>query len=88
MTIDPVRATALEIARAVAMGSMSARAVTQCALARIEAYNGHLRAFTHVTAERALRQAGATTMTQQQVAERLSSLCAGHALLSCAWAAV
>ena len=57
MSFDPVRATAREIAHAVAGGAISARAVTERALAQIETHDRRLHAFTQVTAERALRQA-------------------------------
>ncbi|MBF0306709.1 MAG: AtzE family amidohydrolase, partial [Alphaproteobacteria bacterium] len=51
--------TAAAIARAVATGQTTARQVTEAALARIEAENPRLNAFTDVTAARALAEAGA-----------------------------
>ncbi|MGP0059099.1 MAG: AtzE family amidohydrolase [Beijerinckiaceae bacterium] len=59
MTFDPACATAGEIARAVASGEISARAVTRLLIAHITAHNSKLRAFTKLTEERALRQAAA-----------------------------
>lgn len=52
-------ATAAEIAEAVAAGAVSARAVTEAALARIAERNPAINAFTDVTRERALAEAGA-----------------------------
>jgi aspartyl-tRNA(Asn)/glutamyl-tRNA(Gln) amidotransferase subunit A len=52
-------ATAAEIARRVRAREVSAEAVTREHLARIETTDGRLRAFLHVTAERALGQARA-----------------------------
>ncbi len=51
--------TAAEIAEAVSQGRMSAIAVTEAAIARIEKHDGVLNAFTTVTAERARAQARA-----------------------------
>jgi aspartyl-tRNA(Asn)/glutamyl-tRNA(Gln) amidotransferase subunit A len=51
--------TATEIAAAVAAGRVSARSVTEAALARIEALNSAVNAFTDVTADRALAKADA-----------------------------
>ncbi|HEV2515973.1 MAG TPA: AtzE family amidohydrolase [Devosia sp.] len=50
-------ADATEIVEAVKSGQVTARAVTEAALARIERHNPMLGAFTDVTAERALEQA-------------------------------
>jgi AtzE family amidohydrolase len=50
-------ADATEIAEAVKAGKVTARAVTEAALKRIERHNPMLGAFTDVTAERALEQA-------------------------------
>jgi AtzE family amidohydrolase len=57
--MDTTCASALEIARAVTSGSVSALAVTETALARIAARNPALNAFTTVTAERARARAQA-----------------------------
>jgi AtzE family amidohydrolase len=51
--------TAVEIAAAVRAGRISAIALTQAALARIEARNPALNAFTEILRDRALREAGA-----------------------------
>jgi aspartyl-tRNA(Asn)/glutamyl-tRNA(Gln) amidotransferase subunit A len=51
--------SATEIAAAITSGSVTARAVTEAALARIEALNPTVNAFTDVTAERALAKADA-----------------------------
>ncbi len=59
MTIDVLRASASEIAAAVSSGQMSARAVTDAALARIACRNPPLNAFTDVTRDRALARAAA-----------------------------
>jgi 1-carboxybiuret hydrolase len=56
---DPARASALDIARAVAAGTTTAAAVVEAALARIAAENPALNAFTDVTAERARARAAA-----------------------------
>ncbi len=56
MTITPF-STAQEIAEAVNSGAVSAYAVMQACLARIDATNPQLNAFTAVTAERALATA-------------------------------
>jgi amidase/aspartyl-tRNA(Asn)/glutamyl-tRNA(Gln) amidotransferase subunit A len=53
------QAGAAEIARAVRCGELSARAAVDAALARIEATDGRVNAFTAVTAERARRRARA-----------------------------
>jgi AtzE family amidohydrolase len=50
-------ASASEIAGAVRSGSVSAIEITRARLARIDAINPHINAFTDVTAERALSQA-------------------------------
>ncbi|MEO0760861.1 MAG: amidase family protein, partial [Pseudomonadota bacterium] len=52
-------ATAGEIAAAVTAGTTTARAVAEAALARIEALNPAINAFTDVTAARALAEADA-----------------------------
>jgi aspartyl-tRNA(Asn)/glutamyl-tRNA(Gln) amidotransferase subunit A len=57
--MDTNWASALEIARAVASGSVTALAVTEAALARIAKRNPELNAFTTVTAERARARAQA-----------------------------
>jgi len=59
MGFDPIRASAQEVAAAVARGDISARAVTEAALERIAQKNPTLCAFTAVTAERALKKADA-----------------------------
>jgi 1-carboxybiuret hydrolase len=56
--IDP-ETSALDIARAVARGEISAVAVTEAALARISKLNPLLNAFTDVTAARARKRAAA-----------------------------
>src|SRR5579871_3457781 len=56
---DSAEASALDIARAVAEGAMTARAVVEAALARIARLNPLLNAFTDVTAERARTRAAA-----------------------------
>jgi AtzE family amidohydrolase len=56
--IDP-ETSALDIARAVAVGEVSATAITEAALARIAGLNPLLNAFTDVTAARARTQAEA-----------------------------
>jgi len=50
---------ALELAAEIRAGRLSALEVTQAALARIDALDGRIHAFTHVTRERALAEAGA-----------------------------
>lgn len=59
MTIDPVSSTAVEIATAVRNGDISARAIVDALLARIEATHEILNAFTLVTAARARKEADA-----------------------------
>ncbi len=54
---DPADATATAIAAAVAAGRISAGEVVEAVLARIEARNGTLNAFTEVTRQRALAEA-------------------------------
>jgi AtzE family amidohydrolase len=56
---DHAEASALDIARAVARGEITATAVIAAALARIAAHNPVLNAFTDVTAERARARAAA-----------------------------
>ncbi len=56
---DILRASAGEIAAAVANGAVSARAITDAALAQIAARNPQLNAFTDVTRARALAEAAA-----------------------------
>jgi AtzE family amidohydrolase len=60
MTLATADLSAAEIAAAVRSGAASAREVVQAALARIEARNEALGAFTDVTATRALAKADAT----------------------------
>jgi 1-carboxybiuret hydrolase len=59
MTISPLSptATAAAIAQAVKAGEVTARAVTEAALARIDKHNAALAAFTDITAARALATA-------------------------------
>src|SRR4051812_25046300 len=57
--MDTTWASALEIARAVTSGSVTALAVTEAALARIAARNPVLNAFTAITAQRARARARA-----------------------------
>ena len=59
MTREILRATAGEIAAAVSGGKLSARAVTEAALAEIAARNPQLNAFTDITRARALASAAA-----------------------------
>jgi aspartyl-tRNA(Asn)/glutamyl-tRNA(Gln) amidotransferase subunit A len=59
-------ASAAEIASAVAAGETTALAVTEAALARIEARNPLLNAFTAVTGERALAKARAVDAARAQ----------------------
>jgi len=59
VTVGLLDGSAEAIAAAVSSGVASAREVTKAALARIEARNGALGAFTDVTAARALRRAEA-----------------------------
>jgi 1-carboxybiuret hydrolase len=54
-----------EIASAVASGAVTATSVAEAALARIEALNPRLNAYTDVTAERALREAAAVDAAQR-----------------------
>ena len=56
MSID-ISAPAHDLARHIAEGEVSAEAVTEAFLARIDALNPSLDAFTDVTAERAREQA-------------------------------
>jgi aspartyl-tRNA(Asn)/glutamyl-tRNA(Gln) amidotransferase subunit A len=57
--IDPVWASAAEIAAAVGCGEITAGQIVEAALARIAALNPRLNAFTAVTAERARKKAAA-----------------------------
>ncbi len=57
--INPRRATACEIAAAIASGETTAREVTETTLAHIAALNPKLTAFTHATRERAHAKAAA-----------------------------
>ncbi|MDR3408745.1 MAG: AtzE family amidohydrolase [Methylovirgula sp.] len=57
MTREILRATAGEIAAAVSSGKLSARAVTEAALAEIAARDPQLNAFTDITRDRALAKA-------------------------------
>ena len=59
-------ATATEIARAVAKGELSALSVTEAALARINALNPKLNAFTDVVADRARSNARAVDQARAQ----------------------
>ncbi|MCZ8098007.1 MAG: AtzE family amidohydrolase [Burkholderiales bacterium] len=59
MSIDPVRSGAAAIAAAVRARATSARAVAEAHLARIDALDGALGAYTAVTRERALAEADA-----------------------------
>jgi len=59
MSVPGPFASATEISAAVRAGAVSARAVTEAALARIEAGNGAVNAFSAVVAERALARADA-----------------------------
>jgi 1-carboxybiuret hydrolase len=59
VNLDPVNATALEIASAVRGRRVKALAVTEAALARVAATHRELNAFTTVTATRALDEASA-----------------------------
>jgi 1-carboxybiuret hydrolase len=59
MSFDPIHTTASEVARAIAGGKVSALKVTEHLLARIDSTNPKLRAFTHVTRDRALHRATA-----------------------------
>ena len=52
-------ASALDIAKDIAAGKLSAREAAQAALARVAALNPKLNAFTLVTSERALKEAAA-----------------------------
>jgi hypothetical protein len=70
--IDP-ETSALDIARAVAVGEVSATAVTEAALARIAGLNPLLNAFTDVTAARARTQAEALD-ARRAVGETLGPL--------------
>ena len=56
---DPAEASALDIARAVAEGAATARAVVEAALERIASLNPRLNAFTDLTAARARARAAA-----------------------------
>lgn len=66
MTISPLSpiATAAAIADAVRKGEVSARAVTEAALGRIDKHNAALGAFTDVTAARALATADKVDATK------------------------
>ena len=57
MSLDLANATAAETARAVASGDVFALDVTQATLARIEARNGAVNAFTAIVGDRARRRA-------------------------------
>jgi aspartyl-tRNA(Asn)/glutamyl-tRNA(Gln) amidotransferase subunit A len=59
MSGDLTRMTAAALADAIAGGEVSSREVTQAHLDRIEAVDGAVHAFLHVSAERALEQADA-----------------------------
>jgi aspartyl-tRNA(Asn)/glutamyl-tRNA(Gln) amidotransferase subunit A len=59
MRFDVLRATARDIAEAVAVGAITPRRVVEIAFAHIAARNGELNAFTHVGHERARAKADA-----------------------------
>lgn len=59
MNLDLPNATALEIAAAIRSRCVTARAVTEAALARVSSTHGRINAFTAVTAERARGEANA-----------------------------
>ncbi|MFX5714061.1 amidase, partial [Acinetobacter baumannii] len=59
MTADITSLPALDLAAGIRNGGLTARAVTEAHLARIEANNAALGAFTAVTRERALAEADA-----------------------------
>ena len=61
--------TASAIAEAVRQGTVSAKEITEAALARIGERDPQIGAFTHVTAERALRAAEAIDDTRKQKGE-------------------
>jgi AtzE family amidohydrolase len=64
--IDLAEALALDTACAVQQGDVSAAAVTEAALARIERHNGKLNAFTDVMAMRARKRAAAIDAARAQ----------------------
>jgi 1-carboxybiuret hydrolase len=66
MTFDPVRATAREIARAVASGAVSASRVTDDLITHIKAHNAKLHAFTDICEERARKAAAAVDADRAQ----------------------
>jgi 1-carboxybiuret hydrolase len=59
MTLDVLRASAGQIATAVSTGQAAARAVSEAALAQVDARNSQLNAFTDITRTRALAKASA-----------------------------
>jgi aspartyl-tRNA(Asn)/glutamyl-tRNA(Gln) amidotransferase subunit A len=63
---DPAVASALDIARAIAQGATTARAVVETALARIASLNPTLNAFTAVTVDRARARATALDVRRAQ----------------------
>jgi 1-carboxybiuret hydrolase len=63
---DPAEATVLDIARAVAEGATTARAVVEAALERIASLNPRLNAFTDVSVERACARATAVDARRAQ----------------------
>jgi len=63
MSLDPVTASALEIAAAVHSRQITARAVTEKLLAHIATTHGRINAFTTVTNDRALAEADAVDAT-------------------------
>jgi 1-carboxybiuret hydrolase len=64
--LDPAEASARDIARAVADGTTTARAVVEATLERIASLNPKLNAFTEVTADRARARAAAIDARRQQ----------------------
>ena len=72
--IDLAEASALDIARAVRRGEITATAVIEAALARIEKLNPPLNAFTDVTAARARELAAAIDRRRGRGERRARSL--------------
>jgi 1-carboxybiuret hydrolase len=66
MTLNPITASAAEIAGAVNAGTTSAREVIEAVLAAIRSRNGTLNAFTAVTEERARAKAAALDAQRAQ----------------------
>ncbi len=63
MSFDPIRSNAAAIAGAVRSGTITARAVTEAHLARIDARDADLGAYTTVTRQRALAEADTVDAT-------------------------